>query len=185
MRAVRFSFSNRRGDGVLKLGQAFLLDPLLCRRPMFRVHVVRLLHDGRNQSGLQYSAAQHNYRLSCSAALALVGGSMSFLLRRWRQNPPTPTAQPQPSLAFAPGAEFGSGPAHGYPGSIAKQEAADMTGSNSNAGLYASSPSSPAPAPVYSPGCMDRRIVPQPPFQAQQVWYPFPVQEVPTTRAER
>lgn len=60
-----------------------------------------------------------------------------------------------------------------------------MAGSNSNAGLYASSPSSPAPAPVYSPGYMDRQIAPQPPFRAQQVWYPFPVQEVPTTRAER
>ncbi|QLI66878.1 uncharacterized protein G6M90_00g046770 [Metarhizium brunneum] len=119
------------------------------------------------------------------AALALVGGSMSFLLRRWRQKPPAPTAQPQPSLAFAPGAEFGSGPAHGYPGSIAKQEAADMTGSNSNTGLYASSPSSPAPASVYSPGYMDQQIVPQPPFRAQQVWYPFPVHEVLTTRAER
>lgn len=30
---------------------------------MFRVHVVRLLHDGRNKTGLQYSAAQHNYHL--------------------------------------------------------------------------------------------------------------------------
>ncbi|KFG85470.1 hypothetical protein MANI_011703 [Metarhizium anisopliae] len=232
MRAVRFSLSNRLGDGVLKLGQAFLLDPLICRRPMFRVHVVRLLHDGRNKTGLQYSAAQHNYHLGfyqhyvgasakygaaagephargrdyrrrsrrsrcrkqkmmmltladCSAALALLGGSMSFLLRRWRQKPPIPTAQPQPSLAFAPGAEFGSGPGHGYPGSIAKPEAADMTGSNSNAGLYASSPSSPTPAPVYSPGYIDRQVMPQPPFQAQQGWYPFPVQEVPTTRAER
>ncbi|KID99578.1 hypothetical protein MAJ_04408, partial [Metarhizium majus ARSEF 297] len=115
------------------------------------------------------------------AALALLGGSISFLLRRWRQKPPAASSLPQPSLAFAPGPEFGSGPAH------AKPEAADMTGSNSNAGLYASSPSSPARAPVYSPGYgyMDRQIVPQPPFRAQQVWYPFPAQEVPTTRAER
>ncbi|EFY85071.1 hypothetical protein MAC_08878 [Metarhizium acridum CQMa 102] len=114
-----------------------------------------------------------------SAALALIGGSISFLIRR--QKTPASSSQSKPSLAIASEPHGGNGTggaAHGY---LAKPEAANIAGSN--ASPYASSPSSPTP--VYYPCYMDQRVMPQPQFQAQPDWYQSTAHEMPTTKPER
>ncbi|KAG8410111.1 hypothetical protein J3458_019179 [Metarhizium acridum] len=160
--------------------------------------MARLFDDRRNKTNLQYSTAQHNYHLNPSkhyagagasyrdaaveshpAALALIGGSISFLIRR--QKTPASSSQSKPSLAIASEPHGGNGTggaAHGY---LAKPEAANIAGSN--ASPYASSPSSPTP--VYYPCYMDQRVMPQPQFQAQPDWYQSTAHEMPTTKPER